>query len=160
MKPRTVKITTRRVKIRRRGNALIETAFVLPFVLWVVLGALTYSEAYLLRNTLQGAAREGARTAIIQTATKDEAIAAAKAMMKAAGYDESKTTVSVTQTNGTNISKLSDVNPGTLIKVTVGYKWKDVPAGRRPLPEKLGGLSVKKGSSDRTIEGSAVMRRE
>src|SRR5215204_1026175 len=58
----------RRPRLRRSGNALLDLAFVLPILLMLTFGAVEYGYALYVKHALQGAAREGARTAIARRA--------------------------------------------------------------------------------------------
>jgi len=50
-----------------RGNAVVEMALVLPFLLLLVFGITEFGRAWLTLNVLQTAAREGARLAVVTT---------------------------------------------------------------------------------------------
>ena len=48
----------------RCGSALLDAALVLPILLSLMFGTVEYGHFFYWKHTLQGAAREGARTAI------------------------------------------------------------------------------------------------
>ena len=50
---------------RRSGNAVLDLAFILPILLALTMGAVQYGYALFVKHALQGAAREGARAAIV-----------------------------------------------------------------------------------------------
>jgi len=50
-----------------RGNAVVEMALVLPFLLLLVFGITEFGRAWMTLNVLQTAAREGARLAVVTT---------------------------------------------------------------------------------------------
>ena len=52
---------------RRRGAAVVEFAVVLPLLLTVLFGIIEYGWVFMVRQTLQTAAREGCRLAVLQT---------------------------------------------------------------------------------------------
>ena len=54
---------------RARGAAVVEFAVVLPLLLTILFGIMEYGWVFMVRQTLQTAAREGARIAILQTST-------------------------------------------------------------------------------------------
>jgi Flp pilus assembly protein TadG len=54
---------------RARGAAVVEFAVVLPLLLTILFGIMEYGWVFMVRQTLQTAAREGCRTAILQTST-------------------------------------------------------------------------------------------
>ena len=45
---------------RRRGSAVLDAALVFPILLSLTFGAIEYGYYFFVKNTLQGAAREGA----------------------------------------------------------------------------------------------------
>ncbi len=59
----------RRSHQRARGAAVVEFAVVLPLLLTVLFGIIEYGWVFMVRQTLQTAAREGARIAVLQTTT-------------------------------------------------------------------------------------------
>jgi Flp pilus assembly protein TadG len=54
---------------RRRAAVVVETALVLNVMLLVILGVFEYGRIVMLRQLLQNAAREGARMAVVGTAS-------------------------------------------------------------------------------------------
>ena len=55
-----------------RGQALLETAFVLPIILLVSIGIFEFGRAYQTVQVMTNAAREGARVAVLPNATADD----------------------------------------------------------------------------------------
>ncbi len=55
---------------KRRGAAVVEFAVVLPLLLTVLFGIIEYGWVFMVRQTLQTAAREGCRVAILQTSVE------------------------------------------------------------------------------------------
>jgi Flp pilus assembly protein TadG len=58
-----------RVGGRARAVAIVEFAVVLPLLLTILFGIIEYGWVFMVRQTLQTAAREGARLAVLQTST-------------------------------------------------------------------------------------------
>ena len=52
---------------RARGSAVVEFAVVLPLLLTILFGIIEYGWVFMVRQTLQSAAREGCRLAVLQT---------------------------------------------------------------------------------------------
>ena len=52
---------------RRRGGAIVEFAVVLPLLLTILFGIIEYGYVFMIRQSLQHAAREGCRLASLQT---------------------------------------------------------------------------------------------
>lgn len=62
----------------RRGVTTVEFALVLPLALFITFGLIEFSRVNMIRNTMQNAAYEGARAAIIRGGTANKAKRAAK----------------------------------------------------------------------------------
>jgi len=137
---------------RRRGNAVLDMAFVLPILLGLAFGVVEYGYYFYVKNNVQAAAREGARAAIVPSATYQNVLDAVSNVMTAAGLNNTGYAVTLTDTTGAAVS-LSSVAAGTSIKVSVQCTWGSV--GVHPLPEVLGGMSPTK-----LVKGATVMRKE
>lgn len=61
------RITRRHRDHRRRGGAIVEFAVVLPLLLTILFGIIEYGYVFMVRQSLQHAAREGCRLASLQT---------------------------------------------------------------------------------------------
>lgn len=55
--------------MRGRAAAIVEFAVVLPLLLTILFGIIEYGWVFMVRQTLQTAAREGCRLAVLQTST-------------------------------------------------------------------------------------------
>ena len=151
----TRKLSHRR---KRRGNALVEAAFVLPVLCWLVLGAMQFGYYFYIKNTLQGAAREGCRAGIVLNNTNTNVTTAVAQYLNAAGLNSSTTLLDTKYTlriesplnTSTNVSTLSAGSP---CYVTVQATWGNV--GILMLPPALGGLTNAK-----IVAGTSVMRKE
>lgn len=55
---------------RERAAAIVEFAVVLPLLLTILFGIIEYGWVFMVRQTLQSAAREGCRLAVLQTVTE------------------------------------------------------------------------------------------
>ena len=62
-----LRIGRRRNSRRARATAIVEFAVVLPLLLTIVFGIIEYGWVFMVRQTLQTAAREGCRLAILST---------------------------------------------------------------------------------------------
>ena len=124
----------------RRGSEVIELALLLLPLLWLTFGAIDFGYFFYLQHNLQAAAREGARTGIIQGNGNAEVEASVEKIMAASGFKDPsqyKTTVD----NPT----LGDGKLGISVTVTMPYASMGVP------PANVGRTEVK---------GVAVMRLE
>jgi len=129
--------------VDRRGNAVIEAVLVIPILLLLAFGTVEFGHFFFVKHNLQGAAREGARAAIVSGATNADVTSAVSASMTASGLQNSGYTVT------TNPSDVSTAGSGTNISVAVECTWGNV--GVRP----MGMISATK-----QARGTTVMRKE
>ncbi len=153
----TMRQTISRVRRSRRGNTVLDMALVMPVLLMLTFGAMEYGYALYIKHTLQGAAREGARAAIVSGATAANVQDAVDSAMLAAGFAQSKYTRPPTieySTNGTTWStSWTSAVAGNTIRVTVQTTWGT--AGFRVLPSYLGGIATSK-----VLNSATAMRKE
>lgn len=57
---------------RRRGAAIVEFALVMPVLFLLLIGIIEFGRALMVQQVLTNASREGARRAVIESATADE----------------------------------------------------------------------------------------
>jgi Flp pilus assembly protein TadG len=83
---------------RRRGQALVEFALIVPLLLLLVLGVVEFSRAWQVYQTITDAARDGARTAVLArpSITMDTVVAASNHIMYAARLDTAAAIKTVT----------------------------------------------------------------
>jgi Flp pilus assembly protein TadG len=134
---------------RRHGNAVLDAALVLPILLSLTFGTVEYGYFFFVKHSLQGAAREGCRTAIIPTADNTQVTKAVAASLKAAGLNASDTTLDKKFTLTTTPADVNGLTTGTSVTVQLDTTWGQV--GVRPL-----GLI----GTAKVVRGITVMRRE
>lgn len=134
-----------RCRGRRPGNALIEMVVVLGLLLTLSFGTIEFGCYFFVKHTLTGAAREGARAAIVPGATQAQVTSAVSNVMTAAGLSNSGYTIVTTP------SDITTSTTGSPITVTVQCTWGTVGNGYRPM-----GLI----GAAKTVSGTAVMRDE
>ena len=124
---------------RARGAAVVEFAVVLPLLLTILFGIMEYGWVFMVRQTLQTAAREGARIAILQTSTSPytSALTRVAEVMEPTGL----TGYSVSMTHATV------ADPVETITVTVPYSEVSL----------MGGFF---GTHNYDLGGSCSMRKE
>ena len=132
----------------RSGNALLDMAFVLPVLLALTFGAVEYGYALYLKHSLQSAAREGARAAIVAGATAQNVQDAVDASMQAAGFQQEKYVrpATITPTNWTTAAA------GTTITVEVKTTWGTAGVNMLPSPPGI--------DSAKELKGATTMRKE
>jgi Flp pilus assembly protein TadG len=126
---------------------MLELMLVLPILLMLSFGVVDYGYYFYLKNTLQGAAQAGARSAVPATATNASVTTAVANILTAAGLASSSYTVTL------NPSDISTAVAGSTVTVTINCTWANV--GTHALSSSLGGISDSK-----QIIGVAVMRKE
>jgi Flp pilus assembly protein TadG len=137
------------VRRRRSGNALLDLAFVLPILLMLTFGAVEYGYALYIKHALQGAAREGARAAIVAGATAASVQAEIDKSMQISGFPQTKYTRPSVITPAGWLTAAA----GTTITVEVQTTWGT--AGVHVLPTAMGGIDVAK-----VLKGATTMRKE
>ena len=125
----------------RRGNAVLEAALVVPILLGLSAGTVEIGHFFFIKHTMQGAARDGTRTAILPSATNSTVTEAVNRTMNAAGIVNTGTppkyVVEILKVNPappyaeTLVADISKETAGTAIKVKVTCTWSNV--GIRPM---------------------------
>jgi Flp pilus assembly protein TadG len=134
----------------RRGGAILEAALVLPILLALSFGMIEYGYFFFLKHTLQGAARDGARIAIVPNGTNAKITSTVAASMQAAGLENTGYQVDIQNSTGGAIN-VATVTAQTPIKVVVHCDWSAVSSGLRPM-----GLI----DGTKQVSGTAVMIKE
>ncbi len=135
----------------RRGGALLEAALVLPILLALAFGTVEYGQFFFAKQSFQGAARDGARAAIVAGATNADVTNAVAVSLNAAGFGSSGYTVNVQHAQTDVALNVAAATAGTPVKVTVTCPWSTVGSGARPLNLIDTGVQVR---------GVVVMRKE
>lgn len=137
---------------RRSGTATLELALTLSILFSICYGLIEYGYYFYVKNTMEGAAREGCRAGIVTGATLAEANSAIENQLQVANLVPNGTTASgsgpctignytvnyydsSTGTPGTTItsSTLSSMPVGDTLTVQITATWGTVGAGFRPM---------------------------
>ena len=78
-------MTLRQLRRDRRGSALVEFAITIPILLAILLGIFEFARAWNIKQVITNAAREGARAAVVPTATTSQINTAVQNRLTAAG---------------------------------------------------------------------------
>jgi Flp pilus assembly protein TadG len=124
----------------QRGTALIEFALVLPMLIVLTFLVVDFGRAFMVKNMLTQAAREGARQMAVLD-SEDQARTATKTVAKAAGLDSSRVVVTITPQGSEN----------NQVSVSAPFQWL--------YPGLLRYLGVASASSG-TLTASCTMRSE
>jgi hypothetical protein len=132
---------TARGSLRARAAAVVEFAVVLPLLLLILFGIIEYGYVFMVRLTMQNAAREGCRVAVLPTSESPytEVTTRVNQVMAPTGL----TTYTIEMSHAT----LDPCEPMETITITIPYN--DVSL--------MGGFF---GTHDYDIGGSAAMRKE
>lgn len=124
---------------RKRAAAIVEFAIVLPLLLTVLFGIIQYGWVFMIRQTLQMAAREGCRVAVLPTSVEPYTNVRTRIdeVMSTTGL----TTYTVTMTHAT------PGNPVETVVISVPYADASLMAGWF-------------GSSNFDLSGACSMRKE
>jgi Flp pilus assembly protein TadG len=139
-----------RTKLKRRGGGtLVELMLLMPLMLVLTFFAMEYGYAMFIKHTLQGAAREGARAAVVAGADATSVQTAVDSAMSTAGFATTKYTRPPT----IGPAGWTTAAAGTAISVTVSAQWGTI--GFSMLPGWVGGIPTTK-----VISGVTTMRKE
>jgi Flp pilus assembly protein TadG len=130
---------------RRRGTATLELALTLSILFSVCWGTIEFGYYFFVKNTMEGAAREGCRAGIVAGGNNSTVNAAILNQLKAAGLVPSSTTapssmpctignysISCTD-NGSAITDVTAAVTGDTLTLTITATWGTVGAGFRPM---------------------------
>ena len=79
---------------RTSGQAIVEFALLVPILILIVMGVIEFGRLWMTMITLSGAAREGARVAVVTGPNEELVEAAVNNVLDAAGFDEATITIS------------------------------------------------------------------
>jgi Flp pilus assembly protein TadG len=147
---------------RRRGNAVIELALTLSILLSLTFGMVEFGYYFYVKNSFEGAAREGARAAIVPGAANSAVTTAIANSMTASGYSSSQYSVQYQAgttgafyVGGTSFSTdptiITSAATGSPVAVNVYTTWSTVGTGFSPM-HFIG--------TSKVLSGLAVMRKE
>jgi len=130
---------------RRFGGSVLEMVLVLTILLNLTFGAIEFGYYFFVKNTMDGAAREGVRASIVAGAADSNVNTAADNVLTAAGLTIGQYTITISPDLSTSPTA------GTNMTVTITANWGTVGSGFRPLAII---------SANKTITTAAVMRKE
>ena len=140
-------------KSRRRGQAVVEFALVLPIFALLLFGAIEFGRAYLRLHLLTNAAREGARTGSIPGNVEADVVAAVEEFLTATGLDLTTCpdpTILVTDSGGTaRDGGLGSAQQGDRVRVTVTHNF-----------QVLSGAIIPGFQGTKTLTSTCVFRHE
>ena len=109
---------------RRRGQAVVEFALVLPVFLLMLFGAIEFGRAYYTVHLLTNAAREGARMGALPDKVETDVTGAVDGFLNNAGLSGGWSTSTVAKdTSGTARTGLVDAVEGDRVHVTIAHDF-------------------------------------
>jgi Flp pilus assembly protein TadG len=113
---------------RRRGQALVEFALILPAILLLVVGMLEFARAWNLHQVMTDAAREGARRAVLANLVMDQDSVRAAMWRHLAqfGYDPGYSSV-MSGTTITPIDSFKKSGANITIQLSLPYRFFILP---------------------------------
>jgi Flp pilus assembly protein TadG len=109
---------------RRRGAAVLEMTVAMTMLMSLMLGGIEFGYYVYAKNLIECASRDGARVAILGTATQSAVDTAVTNAMTAGGLQSTGYTKTYTNAaTGATITDVAAVASGTSIKVTVSANF-------------------------------------
>jgi Flp pilus assembly protein TadG len=136
---------------RRRGSAVMEMALVGSILLGLTFGTVEFGYYFFVKNTLQGAAREGVRAGITPTGDNTAVTTAVVTYLYNAGLQTGSTTLDSSKFTLTVTPSASTAASGSAVKVQLQGTWGTLGSGFRPM-----GII----GSAKNVTGVATMRKE
>jgi Flp pilus assembly protein TadG len=131
--------------IRRRGGAVLELALTLSILFSICYGLIECGYYFYVKNTMEGAAREGCRAGIVTGGTTAACNSAVENQLQAAGLVPNGTTASGSgatytignytvyyEDNGAAATSVASIPTGDTLTVQITATWGTVGAGFRP----------------------------
>lgn len=128
-------------KARRRGAAVVEFAIVAPVFFLVILGMIEFGRVAMVQQVITNAAREGARIAVLDGATKTKVKSKVEDYLNSAGISGSSLTVSPDPPDSAKYGE----------SVTVGVSVPFSQVSWLPTPQFIG---------NQQLRSESIMRRE
>jgi Flp pilus assembly protein TadG len=137
------------------GQALVELALALPLLLLILVGIFEFARAYSIKQSIVNAAREGARTAVVQTTANQAAInTVINTYLASNNITADSVRIEVTAPDGTT-KTLGTATAGDAVSVIVADRYDFILLG--PLVGLVTGGSSRNGVDMRS---RATMRKE
>ena len=138
--------STRNGLKRRRGGSVLEMAIVMTLLGYIIWGMVEFAYFFFVKNTMEGAAREGCRAGIVTGATNSACNTAVANQLQAANLVSTSVTPSGSgpytignytveyddSTSGTKNVNVANITVGDTLTVTVTFTWGSVNQAFRP----------------------------
>ncbi|MEJ2483885.1 MAG: TadE/TadG family type IV pilus assembly protein, partial [Gemmatimonadota bacterium] len=137
------------------GQALVELALALPLLLLILVGIFEFARAYSMKQSIVNAAREGARTAVVQTTPNQTAVdSVINLYLSSNNISADSISIEITAPDGT--TKAFDIaSAGDAVSVIVSDRYEFILLG--PIVGLVTGGSFRSGVD---LRSRATMRKE
>lgn len=113
------RISRKRFRSGRSGVAAVEFALVVPVFFLFVFGIIEFGRVVMVQQVLVNASREGARRAVLESATSDSVVDSVTSYLQGSSIDVSDSGISITPDP-------SDVSANEDITVTISVPFSEV----------------------------------
>jgi Flp pilus assembly protein TadG len=152
------KTRARPVPSRRRGTAVMETAIVLPMLLFMAFGLAEFGQYFFIASTFEAAARDAARVSIMSTAQQGDPATAATRTLGYSNitFNSSWLTIIDISNSSATVTDVSTIAPGHLLTFTIQTTYYLLPGACRPLYQ-FTGFGI---TNSKTVTGQCSMIKE
>jgi Flp pilus assembly protein TadG len=125
---------------RQRGSAVLQTAIVLPVLLYLALGGVEFGQFFFIRHCFVAAARDAARAACLANAVQTDPATRATSTLAQANvtFNSSWMTIVDITTSNSTVTDCSAVSYGDKLQVTIQCPYNQIPNAFRPLYQMTG----------------------
>ena len=149
--------TKNRRRSHRRGAQIIEMAISFPVLLYLSFGLVEFGQYFYIRHCFESAARDGARYAILGTATQAQTVSTITATLLEANVTFNSSWLTITDlTAGSTVTDVSQVPIGDQIQLTLSTTYGNIPNAVRPLYS-MTGVGI---GPNKAISSTCVMVKE
>ncbi len=123
----------RRLK-RRKASQLIEMAIAFNLLIVLSMGMVEFGQYFYIRHAFESAVRDGARYAILSTATQAQTVSTITATLAEANVTYNSSWLTITDlTSGGTVTDVSTVPAGDQMQFTLSTTYASLPNAVRPL---------------------------
>ncbi len=117
--PRNPRLTGLALVSEQRGAAIVEMALVLPLLLALLMGVMVYGQYFMLAHSVQQAANDGARAAIVGLDAADRSAVATRAVARSLQVVGGTHSVAVSETaEAVTVAVTFTVPPDSVLRST------------------------------------------
>ncbi len=123
-----------RLRLSRKGNAIMEMAIVFPLLIFLVMGMAEFAEFFYVKNTFQEAAREVARMSIPASAVQSDPNTVAANVFNRINVQFNPSWMTIIDLSAScYVTDVSTIPAGDVFKVIITQNYDSIPGIYRPL---------------------------